>query len=169
MPYEPYCTRWINPIYGAICLTWFLLFHGLLPHVASVTCYNNIFIPFTTTINNLCEFLGNIIVSIGSKLIQLELFIFNQFNYINPIYNGLKIIESMFTNNINVNTCPPSYNYIPSNIGQRKTSTGRHLCSYFACKRHLRRQEVIISGSPTAKTDNRSTTESNTNPSFHPV
>jgi hypothetical protein len=77
MPYEPYNTGWIKPIYGAMCLTWFLLSNGLLPHVASVTCYNNIFIPFTKLINKFCEFLGNVIVSIGSKLIQFESFIFN--------------------------------------------------------------------------------------------
>jgi hypothetical protein len=115
MPYEPYDTGWIKPIYGIMCLTWFLLSHGLVPHVASVTCYNNIFIPFTIMINHLCEFLGNIIVSIGNKVIQLVSFIFNQFNYINTIYNGLKIIKSMF-NSININTGTPSYHYVPSNI-----------------------------------------------------
>jgi hypothetical protein len=150
-----------------MCLTWFLLTNGLLPHVARVTCYNNIFIPFTKLINKFCEFLGNTIVSIGSNLIQFESFVFNQFNYINPIYNGLKLVENMF-DNININTYPPSYHYFPSNIRQRKTSTGRHLCSYFARKRHLRRQQVIISGSLTEKNDNNGTSKSDTKPSFPP-
>jgi hypothetical protein len=163
MPYELYDTGWIKPIYGIMCLTWFLLSHGLLPHVTSVTCYNNISIPFTIMINNLCEFLGNIIISIGSKLIQLESFIFNQFNYINPIYNGLKLIESMF-NNININTGTPSYHYVPSNIRRRKTSTGRRLCLYFARKRRLRRQRT------TRKNDNRDIAESkHATPSFNPM
>jgi hypothetical protein len=152
MLYEPYNTGWIKPIYGTICLTWFLLSNSRLPHIASVTCYNNIFIPFTKLINKFCEFLGNIIVSFGSKLIQFESFIFNQFNYINPIYNGLKLIESMF-GNVNINTCPPSYHYVPSNIRRCKTSTGKHLCSFFARKRHLWRQQVVISGSNLSKND----------------
>jgi hypothetical protein len=151
-------------------IPWFLLSNGLLPHVASVTCYNNIFIPFTKLINKFCEFLGNVIVSIGSKLIQFESFVFNQFNYIDPIYNCLKLIESIFNNNININTRTPSYHYVPSNIRRRKTSTGRHLCSYFARKLCLRRQRIIISGSPTTKNDNSDTAASDhATPFFHPM
>jgi hypothetical protein len=153
MPYEPYDTGWINSIYGSACLFWLLLTNGLLPQFTFMTCYNNIFIPFTKMINQLCEFIGNGIVSVGSGIIICESYIFDHVDYVTPIYNCIKYIECniatilpQFENDV------PSYNYAPSNIRRRKTSTGRHLCRYFAHKR-LSRAQQVISGS-TKKNDN---------------
>jgi hypothetical protein len=59
-----------------------------------------------------------------------------------------------------------SFNYVPSNTRRRKTSTGKHLCSYFACKPRNRRHSVI-SGSTESRNDNNKS-EASPNPTcFH--
>jgi hypothetical protein len=165
MPYQPYDTGWIKFVYGALCLTWFLSSNGLPPHLMSVACYNNIFVPFTKLINKLCELLGNVIVLFGSGIIRCESAVFSYFNYIDPVFGGIQYIESIF-DNINIDIGPPSYHSIPSNIRRRKTSTGKHLCSYFARKRHLQQQGIIISGSNQSKNDDK---PNNPTPCFHPM
>jgi hypothetical protein len=147
MPYEPYNTGWINSIYGSACLFWLLLTNGLLPQFTFMTCYNNIFIPFTKLINQLCEFIGNGIVSVGSGIIVCKSYIFNHIDYIKPIYNCLNYIKCSIASLLPQFKCDiPSYKYAPSNFWRRTTSTGRHLCQYFARKRIIRAQQ-IISGS----------------------
>ena len=64
---------------------------------------------------------------------------------------------------------PPSFGYAPSNIRRRKTSTGKHLASYFARKRR-HRHGAVISGSIHLKNDNsKSIPQASENPSFHPI
>jgi hypothetical protein len=136
MPYESYGTGWINSIYGSACLFWLLLTNGLLPQFTFMTCYNNIFIPFTKIINQLCEFIGNGIVSVGSGIIMCESYMFNRVDYVTPIYNCIKYIEFNIASILpQFKDDVPSYKYAPSNVRRRKTSTGRHLCRYFAHKR----------------------------------
>jgi hypothetical protein len=86
MPYEPYDTGWIKSIYRGICLSWFLYSQGLLPHVASVLCYNNISIPLVEMISKLLELIGNIIVSFAKIFTQCEATLFNHFDYIVSFY-----------------------------------------------------------------------------------
>jgi hypothetical protein len=163
MPYQPFDTGWIKSIYGGICLAWYLCTRGLLTHVASVTYYNNIFIPIVDIINKFYEFIGNAIISFGSGIIHIESIAYNYFNYVDPIYNGLKRIESIFSIS-NIYSGGTTFNYQPANIRSRRTSTGKHLCSYFARKRRHRRQS-IISGSNQSKNDDHSDGSSNNKPS----
>jgi hypothetical protein len=119
-------------------------------------------------INKFCEFIGNVIISFGSGIIHCESIAVNHFNYIDPIYNGLKRIESIFSNS-NIYSGGPKFNYHPSNIRSRRTSTGKHLCSYFARKRH-HRQRSVISGSNQSKNDNSNDGYINNEPqSLHPT
>jgi hypothetical protein len=77
----------------------------------------------------------------------------NPVNYINPMYNGIRCIESIFkTIDINIVT-NKSHHSRPSGRKQ-KSSSGRHLCSFYARKRRHRRLHVIVSGSNQSKTDN---------------
>jgi hypothetical protein len=128
MPYQPYDTGWIRSIYAILCLTWYLVSSGTLFHITSATSYNNLFIPLIELFNKSCEPIGNIIVWFGNGIIKCESFMFQHFNYINPIYNGLKLIEFAFSN-VNINVGNPSYRSNPSNSSKNKASTGRHLSS----------------------------------------
>jgi hypothetical protein len=165
MPYQPYDTGWITSVYGGICLTWFLYSRGCLPHVTSVLCYNNIFIPFIELLNKFCELIGNSIITIGSGIIRCESAIFKRFNYINPIFTTIDGIESLFSR-IDIDIGTPTTQYAPSNVRRRKSSTGKHLCSYYARKR-LHRQQHVISGSNQSKNDNSHNTSTNVPPSSH--
>jgi hypothetical protein len=152
MPCQPYDTGWIKSIFGGIFLAWYLCTVGLLPHLISVLCYNHTCIPFIALINKWYELIGNIIVFTGKAIIKCEATIFEHFNYIDPIYNIIERVESIFTY-LDINIGPPNIHHIPSNIQRRKTSTGRHLSSYYAQKRRNRRRQVI-SGSNQSKSDN---------------
>jgi hypothetical protein len=159
MPYQPYDTGWIRSIYGGLCLLWLLCWDGSMPHLrheAYLICYNNMFIPFKAIFNKICMILGNIILLYVVKLVQFESTIFNHFNYIDPIFNGIKRIESLF-NNTNIDIGPPSFHYCQPNIRRHKTSSGKHLCSYYARKRRLRQQQIIVPGLSYYKSKNDST------------
>jgi hypothetical protein len=161
MPYQPYDTGWIKSIYGGACLAWYLCTRGLLPHVVSVRCYNHMFIPFIALINNWHELIGNVFVFAGRSIIKCESSIFKHFNYIDPIYNIIQRIGSIHTS-LDIDIGPPNIRQVPSNIRRRKTSTGKHLCSYYARKRRNRRNQVI-SGSNQSKTDNSTNKDNNDN------
>jgi hypothetical protein len=137
MPYELYDTGWIKSIYAVLCLTWYLVSSGTMFHITSATSYNNLFIPLVELFNKSCGLIGNIIVWIGNGIIRYESFVFQHFNYINPIYNGSKFIETGFSN-LNINAGNPSYQSNPYNSSNNKASTGKHLSSYFARKRRHR-------------------------------
>jgi hypothetical protein len=153
MPYQPYDTGWIKSIYSMLCLTWYLVSSKTLVHITLTACYNNLYVPFIELFNKSCELIGNIIVCFGNGIIQCESLVFQRFNYISPIYNGLKSIESALSN-ININIGNPSYRSTPSNSSKNKASTGKHLSSYFAQKRRRRRRRIIsISGLIKSKND----------------
>jgi hypothetical protein len=123
-----------------------------MPHVVSVLCYNHMFIPFIELLNKRHELIGNIIVLTGKAIIKCETTIFKRFNYIDTIYNVIKRIESIFTY-VTIDIGPPNIHHIPSNIRRCTTSTGKHLCSYYARKRRSQRKQVI-SAPKQSKTDN---------------
>jgi hypothetical protein len=159
MPYQPYDTGWIRSIYGGLCLLWLLCWNGSMPHLrheAYLIYYNNLFAPFTAVSNIIYMILGNVSISFAVKMIQFESTIFSHFNYIDPIFNGIKHIESLF-NNINIDIGPPSFHYCQPNIRRRKTSSGKHLCSYYARKRRVRQQQVIVPGLSYYKSKNDNT------------
>jgi hypothetical protein len=110
--------------------------------------------------------MGNFIVSFGSGIVNYESIVFKQFNYIDPIYNRLKLIESILSD-IGLNIGTPTFHSNPSNVNSNKVSSGKHLGSYFARKR-CRRQQQIISGSNQSKNDS-SNDDAHTNalPGFH--
>ena len=127
-----------------VCLGWFLFTTGLLPRFTLYSFHNNICIPFFQTLMVLCESIGDTIMSIGRRFIQCKSILFHKYDYIYPIYKTIKYVEGLLPN---YNTGhPPSFNYLPSNVRLRKTSSGRHLASYFARKR-IRTRKQIISGS----------------------
>jgi hypothetical protein len=123
--------------------------------------------------SRICEWIGNAIVAFGSGIVYTESFVFKQFNYINPIYNGIRHIESIFKS-IDIDV---SSNYKRTSGRKQKSSSGRHLCSFYARRRRHRRLHVIVSGSIQSKTDNH--TQSTPQPvsqlmeeysnEFHPI
>jgi hypothetical protein len=152
-PYEPYDTGWTKCIYGLICLTWFLFSSGTFLHLISVGWHNLIFVPFHTLLSRLCELIGNATVAFGNGIVCVESSIFKQFNHINPIYNGIRRIESIF-NSINIDMVTNKSNHKRPSGRQQKSSSGRHLCSFYACKRRHRQLHVIVPGLNQSKTDN---------------
>jgi hypothetical protein len=152
LPYQPYDTGWIKTIYSTICLGWFLLSTGLLPRFKLYSLHNNIYNPFATMVSTLCDFIGGTIISIGIWIMRFKSIIFYKFDYIQPIYNVIKYVESVIPC-IN-NTTPSSLHYGFSNNPHWKTSSGKHLASYYVRKRLLRQQQVI-SGSTYRKNDNK--------------
>jgi hypothetical protein len=133
MPYQPYDTGWIKSIYSTICLGWFLLSTGLLPRFTLYSLCNCLWNPFTTTLIGLCESYGSLCIYASTKIVKYESMVFQYVDYITPLYNMIQYVQSMvpwFDEGR-----PPSFKYAPSNKRQRKTSTGKHLGSYFARKR----------------------------------
>jgi hypothetical protein len=141
MPYQPYDTGWIKTLYSTVCPGWFLLSTGLLPRFMLYSLYNNIYNPFATMVSAICDFIGRIGISTGIRTIQFESLIFNKFDYVQPIYNVIKYIESLVPNI--TSTTPSSLHYGSSNIPHRKSSTGKHLASYYVRKRLLHKRQVI--------------------------
>jgi hypothetical protein len=133
--------------------------------VTSVLCYNNIFIPFIEILNKFCELIGNTIITVGSGIVRCESAVFKRINYIDPIFTIIHRIESLF-NRIDIDIGTPTTQYAPSNIRRRKSSTGKHLCLYFARKRLHQRQQVI-SGSNQSKIDNSQGASTDVPPRFH--
>jgi hypothetical protein len=141
MPYQRYDTGWIRSIYSTVCLGWFLLSNGLLPRYTIYSLYNNFWNPFTTALIALCESAGAVCIYASTKFTECESIIFKHIDYISPMYSMIQCIQSLIPT-VNVGR-PPSFNCAPSNLRRRKTSTGRHLGSYFARKRRLRSKQVI--------------------------
>jgi hypothetical protein len=110
----------------------------------------------------------NVLILFGSGIVQCESTVFKCSNYIDPIYSGIHYIESIFSC-IDLDTPPYTLHYVPLNIRRRKTSTGKHLGSYFARKRR-RRRRYVISGSNRSKNDDKSRDTFKTVPQrFHPM
>ena len=88
--------------------------------------------------------IGSITKFIGGSIITAEEAVFNATNYVSPIYYALKLIENII----------PSIHYIPrrthqqptANVPARKSSTGKHLCNYFARKRCESKRSIIHPG-----------------------
>jgi hypothetical protein len=184
MPYQPYDTGWIKSIYGATCLIWLLCSSGSMPHLkyeAYTIYYNNIFTPIIKLFSKFCTILGSAMILFGSGIIRSESLVFNHFNYVDPIFTGIKYIKSMFTNKINIHIGPPVLHCTRHNIRQHKASSGRYLGSYYARKCRLKRQQVIVPGfnyyhnSKNDKTQNKSKNDTHniydcctSDHSFHP-
>ena len=147
MPYEPYDTGWIKPIYGGMCLAWLLYSTGCLPHVISTMCYNNIFSPMVDYVSMLLRTIAKAIVSFGTMVVQTESLIFRHFNYIDPIFNCLQSIEQLVSR-VNINTSP-SMALRPSGISRRhnssnnKSSSGRHAAVFHARRRLATKNSII--------------------------
>jgi hypothetical protein len=101
------------------------------------------------------EMIGNVITSIGIGAIHCESAVFNRFNYVSPIYNGIHMIESIICSMLpdNIDTAP-SFRYYPLNKRRRKTSSGKHLYSYYARKRRIKQQKIIVPGLTYGKSKN---------------
>jgi hypothetical protein len=141
MPYHPFDTGWIKNVYSVICLGWFLFSTGLLPRFSYYSCYNNICIPLSKLITAMCETVGNFGLSIAKTIVRVESIAFHTLDYVEPIYKILRYINNLIPTFDGGR--PPSFRYLPSNIRHHKTSSGKHLSSYFARKRRLRKTNVI--------------------------
>jgi hypothetical protein len=145
MPYQPFDTGWIKSLYSMSCLIWFLVSTGLLPRFAMYSIHNTIYNPFSTMVMTLCDFIANIGLSIGTGFVHLESITFHKFDYVKPIYNVIKYLENLIPP-IDRGR-PPSFQYPASNVRLRKTSSGKHLSSYFARKRRCRLRQIIFTDS----------------------
>ena len=147
MPYEPYDTGWIKSIYGMICLTWFLYTQGCPPLVILRMCLNNMFTPVVDQVNIHLRKIAKAIVSFGTMIVKTESIIFQNFNYIDPIFNCLQRIERLMSS-AKINTSP-SIGIRPSGISRRhnssnnKSSSGRHLAIFHARKRLATKSSII--------------------------
>jgi hypothetical protein len=118
--------------------------------------------------------IGNAIVAFGNGIVCTETIILKQFNNINPIYNGICRIESIFKS-IDIDIVTNKSNH--KRPSGRKHSSGRHLCSFYARRRRHRHLHVIVSGSNQSKTDNHKKNEPKSvshlveeyNNNFHPI
>jgi hypothetical protein len=99
--------------------------------------------------------IGIFTTAVGSSIICTQSIIFNNINFINPIYNRLQLIGSILPS---IQSSPrPIYGDTKSANGRgcgNHKSSGRHLCRYFARKRRASKQAVI---SPTYNDNNDST------------
>jgi hypothetical protein len=87
------------------------------------------------------DLVGGIGISAGIHIIHFESLIFNKFDYIQPIYNTIKYVESFIPQ---FSSQPPSsLRYGRSNVSNQKTSSGKHLASYYARQRMRHKQQVI--------------------------
>jgi hypothetical protein len=167
IPYQPYDTGWIRCIYSTICLGWFLISTGLLPRFTIYSLYNRLWTPFATALIKLCETTGSSFIYACTKFIKYESMLFHHIDYIAPIYDIIQYIQSMVP--CFNGSRPPSLNYAPSNNRLRKSSTGKHLASYFARKRR-HRHRVVISGSNHLKNGNcKEILQVDETPCFHPM
>ena len=147
MPYEPYDTGWIKSIYGGICLAWFLYTEGCPPLVIVKMCFNNMFTPMVDQVNMLLRMIAKTIVSFGTMVVKTESLIFQNFNYIDPIFNCLQRIERLVSS-ANINTSP-SISIRPSGISKRhnssnnKSSSGRHSAIFHARRRLATKNSII--------------------------
>jgi hypothetical protein len=160
MPYQPFDTGWIKSIYSVICLGWFLLSNGLLPRFTVYSFHNNVYIPFSRLVSLLCDYIGKSVISVGIRIIQCESFIFNRFDYVQPIYYVIKYVESFIPSF--KNSAPSSLRYRRSNVRCKRVSSGRHLAQYHSRKRLLQKQQVI-SGYQQKNNNRRKGTDQNRN------
>jgi hypothetical protein len=78
-----------------------------------------------------------------TSIICAESVVFNRLDYISPVYNTLKLIGSILLPILS----SPHPMYPESKSNTNKTSSGRHLCKYFARKRQQFKKTIISPGS----------------------
>jgi hypothetical protein len=141
MPYFPFDTGWMKFIYGFFFATWFIMSRGLCTRKYMFTLFYNII--YGPLMSVLFKSIGLMMSTIGTSIVCGESIIFNKFDYIAPIYSIIKQIESILPS---IRSCPrPMYSTSPkgSSPSNTKSSSGRHLCTYFARKR-MRSKSTII-------------------------
>jgi hypothetical protein len=108
--------------------------------------YNFIYGPLMGV---LFKSIGLIMPTIGTSIICGESIIFNRFNYIAPINNTLKLIESIFPS---IRSSPrPIFPKSKSktngnSCNNNKSSSCRHLFKYFVRKRQQSKRSIISPG-----------------------
>ena len=142
MPYFPFDTGWIQFLYGCMFASYFIMSRKLCtPKYLFTLWYNCLYGPLMSFI---FKSIGVFTTAVGSSIICTESIIFNNINYINPIYNTLQLIGSILPS---IQSSPrPIYGCTKSANGRgrsRHKSSGRHLCRYFARKRRTSKQAVI--------------------------
>jgi hypothetical protein len=144
LPYIPFDTGWTQSIYGLCIASWFIVSRRLLtPKYLFSLFYNFIYGPL---VGVLFKSIDLIMTTIGTSIICAESVVFNKFDYISPVYITLKLIGSIL---------PPIQSYprpmypkskSKSKSNTNKSSSGRHLCKYFARKRQQSKKTIISPG-----------------------
>jgi hypothetical protein len=141
MPYFPSDTGWIQFLYGCIFASYFIMSQKLCtPKYVFTLWYNCFYGPLMSLI---FKSIGVFITAVGSSIICTESIIFNNINYVNPVYNTLKLIGSILPS---IQSSPrPIYGgtKTSANGRGRHKSSGRHLGRYFARMRRASKQAVI--------------------------
>jgi hypothetical protein len=117
-------------------------------------------------VTSICENIGGTAIFCGKTIIHIELAIFHKVNYIDPIYNRIKYIEHLIPSAEGGR--PPSFNYLPANVRNRKTSSGKHLSSYFARKRCLKNATIIYQNSKNTSNIDNTNENFNQKSTMHP-
>jgi hypothetical protein len=143
LPHIPFDTGWTHSIYGLCIAAWFVISRRLLnPKYLFGLFYNFIYGPLR---GMLFKSIGLIMTTIGTSIICAELVVLNRFDYISPVYITLKLIGSILPP-IQSST-RPMYPKSKSKSNTNKSSSGQHLCKYFARKRQQSKKTIISPGS----------------------
>jgi hypothetical protein len=139
LPYIPFDTEWTHSIYGFCIAAGFIVSRRLLtPKYLFSLFYNFIYGPLMGV---LFKLIGLIMTTIGTSIISAESVVSDRFNYIYPVYNTLKLIGSILPP---IQSSPRlMFPKSKSKSNTNKSSSGCHLCKYFACKRQQSKQTII--------------------------
>jgi hypothetical protein len=153
MPYFPFDTGWVQFLYGCIFASYFIMSRKLCTPKYVFTLWYNCF--YGPLMSFTFKSIGVLATAVGSSIICTESIIYNNINYINPIYDTLQLIGSILPS---IQSSPrPIYGGTKSANGRGRgnhKSSGRHLCRYFARKQRASKQAII---SPTYNDYNDST------------
>jgi hypothetical protein len=93
MPYFPFDTGWIQFLYGCMFASYFIISRKLCtPKYIFTLWYNYFYGPLMSLI---FKSIGVFATAVGSSIICTQSIIYNNINYINPIYNTLQLIGSI--------------------------------------------------------------------------
>jgi hypothetical protein len=93
MPYFPFDTGWVQFLYGCMFASYFIMSRKLCtPKYVFTLWYNCFYGPLMSLI---FKSIGVFATAVSSLIICTESIIYNNINYINPIYNTLQMIGSI--------------------------------------------------------------------------
>jgi hypothetical protein len=118
-------------------------------------------------VTSICENIGGAAIFCGRTIIHIKSAIFHKVNYIDPIYKIIKYIEHLIP--VAEGGRPPLFNYLPANVRNHKTSSGKHLSSYFARKRRLKNATIIYQNNKNTSNIDNTNENFNQKSTMHPT